>query len=89
MCVIYQKFSESDINMLEVLMDNIFVFFWWTCFPTWLLNKKTKGSWTDPLISRSAITNGDHQKDDRQYHGQKRDKGTKYDLLKIEQHEPN
>ena len=42
MCVIYQKFSESDINMLEVLMDNIFVFFWWTCFPTWLLNKNEK-----------------------------------------------
>ena len=43
MCVIYQKFSETDIiNMLEFLIDNIFVIFWWTCFPTWILKKNEK-----------------------------------------------
>jgi hypothetical protein len=40
-------------------------------------------------LRRFQIPKWDNQKDDRQYHGQKRDKGTKYDLLKIEQHEPN
>jgi hypothetical protein len=43
MRVIYQQFSETDIiNMFECLIDNIFVFFWWTWFPTWLLNKNEK-----------------------------------------------
>ena len=43
MRVIYQQFSETDIiNMLECLIDNIFIFFWWTCFPTWPLNKNEK-----------------------------------------------
>jgi hypothetical protein len=43
MCVIYQKFSETDIiNMLKSLIDNIFVIFWWTCFPTWLRKKNEK-----------------------------------------------
>jgi hypothetical protein len=31
-------------------------------------------------LRRFQIPKGDNQKDDRQYHGQKRDKGTKYDL---------
>ena len=39
----YQKFSETDIiNMLKCLIDNIFVIFLWTCFPTWLLKKNER-----------------------------------------------